>query len=67
MMHKIGATAGKIWNYLNQNGEVTALKLKSALGITNTLLYMGIGWLARENQIVITEYSKGYKISLKKW
>lgn len=66
MMHDIGSTAGKIWNYLNQNKEVTALKLKSALGITNTLLYMGIGWLARENQIIITEYSKGYKLSLKK-
>ncbi|OGS43235.1 MAG: hypothetical protein A2539_00095 [Elusimicrobia bacterium RIFOXYD2_FULL_34_15] len=66
MMTEIGFTAGKIWKYLEKNGEVTALKLKAALGITNTVLYMGIGWLAREGQINVVEYAKGYKISLKK-
>ncbi|PIU83292.1 MAG: hypothetical protein COS68_04775 [Elusimicrobia bacterium CG06_land_8_20_14_3_00_38_11] len=66
MMSEIGITAGKIWHYLDKNGEVTALKLKSALGITNTVLYMGIGWLAREGKISVVEYAKGYKILLKK-
>jgi len=66
MMSEIGVTAGEIWKYLDKNGEVTALKLKSALGINNTVLYMGIGWLAREGKIDIVEYAKGYKISLKK-
>ena len=66
MVDEIGSTAGKIWDYLDKNGEVTALKLKSALGVTNTALYMGIGWLAREDKLIIIDYSKGYKISLKK-
>ena len=66
MMNKIGITAGQIWKYIDKNSEVTALKLKSALGITNTVLYMGLGWLAREGKINIVEYAKGYKISLKK-
>ncbi|MEW6556256.1 MAG: winged helix-turn-helix domain-containing protein [Elusimicrobiota bacterium] len=66
MTHEIGVIAGKIWHYLDKNGEVTALKLKSALGVTNTTLYMGIGWLARENKVNIVEYAKGYKLSLKK-
>ena len=66
MMSKIGITAGQIWKYVDKNSEVTALKLKSVLGITNTVLYMGIGWLAREGKINIVEYAKGYKISLKK-
>ena len=66
MINKIGITAGQIWKYVDKNGEVTALKLKSALGITSTVLYMGIGWLAREGKINIVEYAKGYKISLKK-
>ncbi len=66
MVNEIGITAGQIWKYLDKNGEVTALKLKSALGITNTVLYMGIGWLAREGKTNVVEYAKGYKISLKK-
>ncbi|MFH0947950.1 MAG: winged helix-turn-helix domain-containing protein [Elusimicrobiota bacterium] len=66
MVDEIGTTAGQIWKYLSKNSEVTALKLKSALGITNTVLYMGIGWLAREEKINVVEYAKGYKISLKK-
>jgi len=66
MLSEIGITSGQIWKYLDKNGEVTALKLKSALGITNTVLYMGIGWLAREGKINVAEYAKGYKISLKK-
>ena len=66
MISKIGITAGKIWKYIDKNSEVTALKLKSVLGITNTVLYMGVGWLAREGKIRIVEYAKGYKISLKK-
>ena len=66
MISKIGITAGQIWKYIDKNSEVTALKLKSALGITNTVLYMGLGWLAREGKINIVEYAKGYKISLKK-
>ncbi|MDO8735305.1 MAG: winged helix-turn-helix domain-containing protein [Elusimicrobiota bacterium] len=66
MLSEIGITSGQIWKYLDKNGEVTALKLKSALGITNTVLYMGIGWLAREGKINVVEYAKGYKISLKK-
>ncbi|MDD5687677.1 MAG: winged helix-turn-helix domain-containing protein [Elusimicrobia bacterium] len=66
MLQEIGLTAGDIWKYLEKNGEVSALKLKSALGITNTVLYMGIGWLARESKISITEYAKGYKVSINK-
>ncbi|MEW6558089.1 MAG: winged helix-turn-helix domain-containing protein [Elusimicrobiota bacterium] len=66
MMNRIGNTAGQIWRYLDKNGEVTAMKLKSALGFTNTVLYMGIGWFAREGKIHIVEHAKGYKILLKK-
>ncbi|OQA91571.1 MAG: hypothetical protein BWY26_00839 [Elusimicrobia bacterium ADurb.Bin231] len=66
MIDTIGEIAGKIWHYLDENGEVTNLKLKTALGITNTVLYMGLGWLAREGKIDIVESAKNYKISLKK-
>ncbi|MFH1540307.1 MAG: winged helix-turn-helix domain-containing protein [Elusimicrobiota bacterium] len=66
MDSEIGITAGHIWEYLDKNGETTALKLKSILGVANTVLYMGIGWLSREGKINVVEYTKGYKISIKK-
>jgi len=67
ILKTIGETAGKIWHYLDKNGEMTSLKLKSALGITNADLYMSIGWLAREGKVHVSDYKKNdYKISLKK-
>ena len=67
MVREIGGTAGEIWKHLEKNGEMTTLKLKSALGITNAVLYLALGWLAREGKLNISEYAKNnYKVSLKK-
>ncbi|HBU68945.1 MAG TPA: hypothetical protein DEE98_01015 [Elusimicrobia bacterium] len=65
MEEDIGKTAGTIWNYLNQNGPVKTIKLKSELGISNTAMFMALGWLSRENKIVITESGHSFNISLK--
>jgi hypothetical protein len=65
MDNLIGTTAGRIWQYLEKNGAVTALKLKSSLGIRNSLLYLALGWLAREGKIEIGETEHTYKITLK--
>jgi hypothetical protein len=65
MQEKIGITAGHVWEYLYNHGPVTAIKLKSELGISNTLLYLALGWLGREDKIIITESAHSNKISLK--
>jgi hypothetical protein len=62
----IGATAGKIWNYLTGNGSTTSMKIKADLGISNSLLYLSLGWLAREGKIEIAETNDVFKISLRK-
>jgi hypothetical protein len=48
MIDQIGTTAGKIWFYLNENGETTISKLCRGLNETDRTILMGIGWLARE-------------------
>jgi predicted RNA-binding protein (virulence factor B family) len=66
MSSKIGLIAGDIWHYLSENGKSSPIKIKSVLGISNTMLYLALGWLSREDKIIIEqddEYS--YKISLK--
>ena len=61
----IGKTAGEIWEYVGDNGPSTAIKIKSALGISNTLLYLALGWLAREDKVTIEDFEQSHKVSLK--
>ena len=61
----IGETAGEIWNLINDNGEVSISKLSSEISKPNSVVYMGLGWLAREDKINIVKSKKGTKISLK--
>ncbi|MFH1784700.1 MAG: winged helix-turn-helix domain-containing protein [bacterium] len=65
MQETIGTAAGKIWKFLQENGEVTVLKLKTNLKLSNSLVCMGIGWLAREDKICIKNSKKDNKVSLK--
>ncbi|MCX5778329.1 MAG: winged helix-turn-helix domain-containing protein [Elusimicrobia bacterium] len=61
----IGLTAGSIWNYINENGETSAIKLKASLGISNRLLCFSLGWLSREQKVLITEDGLTFKVSLR--
>ena len=61
----IGNAAGAIWNYLSVNGESTPIKIKAELGLSNTMLYLAIGWLAREEKVSIAQFEHSYKFSLK--
>jgi hypothetical protein len=67
MSSKVGLIAGDIWYFLSESGESSPIKIKVALGISNTMLYLALGWLSREDKVVIEqndeEYS--YKIFLK--
>lgn len=62
----IGKTAGDIWQYLGDNkGTADTFKLKMVIGVNNASLYLALGWLLREDKIVIEALEKGYKISKK--
>ena len=43
---KAGALAGKIWEALNANGELSGKDLKKAIKVrADKDLYLGLGWL----------------------
>jgi len=65
MIEQVGITAGLIWQYLNANGKSSPIKIKANLGVSNTLLYLALGWLARENKVNIERLEHSYQISLK--
>jgi len=65
MTDQIGFSAGMIWQFLSENGESSPIKIKASLGLSNTLLYLALGWLAREDKVSIERLEHSYKISLK--
>ncbi len=65
MTERIGFAAGEIWRYLLENGESSPIKIKANLGLSNTLLYLALGWLAREDKVYIRQLEHSYRISLK--
>ena len=55
MMEKkrIGSNAGKVWRILNEKGELSMFDLCRELGLTFEDVALAIGWLARENKILL--------------
>jgi hypothetical protein len=65
MIDRVGFAAGEIWKYLLENGEASPIKIKANLGLSNTMLYLALGWLARENKVNIIQQDYSYRIFLK--
>ncbi len=65
MQEKIGGTAGAIWHALNSKGELTLAQLKRAARAKTLLFDWAIGWLAREDTIVITSEKRSLRVRLK--
>jgi len=65
-IEEIGYNAGKIWTYLNNKKEpVDVLELKFQIKLSNTDLYLALGWLSREDKIVYLTENNRLKVKLK--
>lgn len=63
---KVGELAGKIWLALNENGKLTGKELKKYIKVrADKELYLGLGWLLREDKIDVTESDKEILVVLK--
>jgi hypothetical protein len=61
----VGETAGNIWKYLSTNKQATSIELKSKIVVSNRILYSAIGWLLREDKVIVTSIDRGLLIKLK--
>ena len=52
---KAGETAGKIWSALNETEGLTAKQIKKATKLVDKDLFLGLGWLLREDKISTQE------------
>ena len=59
MFEKAGELAGAIWNALNENGAMNAKDLKKAAKAKSEKdLYLGLGWLLREDKLNVSDDEK---------
>jgi Winged helix-turn-helix domain (DUF2582) len=65
MQKEIGTTAGAIWQALTAKGELNLVQLKKEVKGKVPIFDWAIGWLAREDKIVITPEKRSFRIRLK--
>lgn len=66
MQERIIETAGKIWQYLNEKGEVTTRKMNKDLNLDDNFMSMGLGWLAREDKVNFERRGSYTRVSLRR-
>lgn len=66
MVTQIGIVAGEILNYLDENGIVSLEEIIKRIKKPDKLILMSLGWLARENHIVVNQKEDKYIVGLRK-
>ena len=66
MVQKVGETAGKVWTALSENGKMTTKELKKVTKAkAEKEILLALGWLLREDNIVVEEVEKDLVVTLK--
>ena len=66
MTETVGTLAGAVWTALNENGALNTKDLKKATKIkTDKDLFLALGWLLREDKVVVAESDKVMTVALK--
>jgi len=65
MKDQIGHTAGRIWQTLNDQDEVSLTRIPKLVGEKDTVVYQALGWLAREDKIEYQTKSNRTLVSLR--
>jgi len=51
MSYHVGDTAGQIWRLLFERGRLSIRKIGELTSLNEPNIFIGLGWLARENKI----------------
>lgn len=65
MKDAIGDAAGKIWHYLNENGDASVSKVTTETGLGKNEVQRAIGWLLKEDKLSIETIGRAETLSLK--
>lgn len=61
----IGEAAGKLWSFLHENGSASPSKIEKETGLSKNDLQRAIGWLGKEDKILIETNGRTETLSLK--
>lgn len=65
MIQSIGDTAGKVWNFLNEKDGANLSQLTKGVKADSNLVLQAIGWLAREEKLLIQKKGRYITYALK--
>ena len=65
IQEQIIESAGQIYNYLSNKGEVSITKMKKDLSLNDNFTEMGLGWLSREDKLEYTQKAKSVTVKLR--
>lgn len=66
LVEKAGLCAGAIWNAVNGTEGLTVKQLKKVTKLTEKDIYLGLGWLLREDKVVVEPIDeKEFVVNLK--
>jgi len=65
MSETIGNAAGKIWEYLDENGATSVSKVTKETGVSKNDVQRAIGWLAKEDKLNFVTEGRTELLSLK--
>jgi len=66
MVQTIGEVAGKVWKFLDEKGEANLNQLKKGVKADPNLILQAIGWLAREDKLLIEKRGRFLTYVLRK-
>jgi hypothetical protein len=61
---QIGETAGAVWVVLSKDGPLTFSALMQTVNVPQSLLFMAIGWLSREEKLQFESAGGDYVVRL---
>jgi hypothetical protein len=65
MSNTIGDAAGIVWNYLDKNGPSSVTKVTTETGVNRNDIQRAIGWLCKEDKLLIEMVGRAETLSLK--
>ena len=64
-IEEIGETAGEVWHLLAEQGRISLPQLVKEVDTPRDLVMQAIGWLAREDKVLIEETARSRIIMLR--
>lgn len=65
LKNEVGLTAGKVYQFLEKNGESPLRDLRTAMEGKGPLLMASLGWLLREDKINVKATQQGIMVKVK--